>query len=192
MVLPALAPAVWALVAGAGAESAYAWYDPDLFTKGIWSNYELDKRVETLNNYWQNLWRSGGSRLPPDSKAAKLLDQYMAGWEDFKQRYNDAIFRRALDPFGLWGAKADYESELNDVWVPRFIETMTLAITSDPLIESGLKARHVDMDVYLQRSGLDSEGNAKSSNFGFYLAVATTVTLIGVGALIASRHPARR
>jgi hypothetical protein len=188
MVLPVIAPAVYALVAGAGVESAYAWYDPDLFTKGIWSNYELDQRVETLNNYWQNLMRSGGSRLPPASKLAQQLDSYMAGWVAFKQRYDDAIFRRAADPWGLWGAKADFEDELNDVWSKRFADTMAAVIAADPLVQKGLEARHVDMESYMVRSGLNTDGSAKESNTGLYIGIGVTALLIGIGAVIASKR----
>jgi hypothetical protein len=192
MPLPVVAPAVIALTAGAGVEGAYAWYDPDLFTKGIWSNYELDQRVETLNNYWQNLWRAGGSRINPTSDLGRKLDNAMAGWVDFKQRYDDAIFRRAADPFGLWGAKADFETELNDVWLKRFTDLMSAVIAADPLVRSGLEARHVDVEDYMVRSGLNPDGSTRGGNVGLYIGVALTLTLLGVGAALAySKQPRR-
>ncbi len=191
LVIAAVSPTVWALVAGAGAEAAYAWYDPDLFTKGIWSNYELDKRVEVLNNYWVHLERILNGRIDPGSAVAKDMRAYVAGWVGFKRRYDDAIFRRAIDPFGLWGAKADYEAELNEIWVPRFNETLTKAITHDPLISDRMKAKGVDVEVYMQRSGLNQDGTSKGSNTGLYVGIGITVLLIGIGAVLAAK-PTRR
>jgi len=183
-----VAPAVWALVAGSAAEASYAWYDPDFFTQGIWSNAALDKRVEVLNNYWQNLWRAGGKRVDPSSVAGRHIAQYMQGWEDFRHRYNDAIFARAADPFGLWGAKSDFESEINDVWLPRFNQTMQEIIVADPLVQKGLEQRNVDVDAYMAQSGLNPDGTSKGSNTGLYVGVAVTVVLIGIGAAIAVRR----
>ena len=191
MPIPVIAPAVWALVAGGGAEAAYAWYDPDLFTKKLWSNAELDERVATLNNYWQHLQRVVNGRVPPASDAAKQLRQYADGWVDFKRRYDDSIFRRAADPFGLWGAKADFERELNDVWAPRFVDTMQKAIVSDSNIQAALARRNVDVETYMQRSGLNADGTNKGSNTGLYVGVGVTVLLIGIGAFLASRSRLR-
>lgn len=192
MPLPVVAPAVWALVAGAGAESAYAWYDPDLFTKGIWSNYELDQRVETLGNYWNHLERIINGRIDPGSEAARDMRAYVSGWVSFKRRYDDAIFRRAMDPWGLWGAKADYETELNTIWVKRFQETLQKTISLDPLIQDRMKAKGVDLEVYMQRSNLNPDGSPKESNVGFYIGVAATVVLIGIGAVLASKSSSPR
>lgn len=182
-----VAPAVWALVAGGSAEAAYAWYDPDLFTKSLWSNAELDERVATLNNYWQHLQRSIQGRVPPNSDAAKDIRQYSDGWNAFRKRYNDAIFRRAMDPFGLWGAKADFEQQLNDVWAPRFVATLQKAIAADSSIQAVLAAKNVDVDDYMARSNLNPDGSTKSSNTGLYVGVGVTILLIGIGALLASR-----
>ncbi len=187
MPIPVIAPAVWSLVAGGSAAGAYAWYDPDFFTNTIWSNADLDQRVETLNNYWVNLERVVNGRVDYNSDAARQLRRHLDGWVAFKRRYNDSIVKRAFDPFGLWGAKADFEKELTEIWAPRFIDTMQKAIAADELIRKALESRNVDVDAYMHRSNLNPDGSSKGGNVGLYIGVGVTVLLLGIGAVLASR-----
>jgi hypothetical protein len=103
--LPLAAPAV-VVAAGSAIEVLHSWYDPNFYQR-IWLEGDLEKQVELLNNYFQNLWRSAVSAgLSRSSPAMKRLDADMGAWVRWKSEYNEAILRRWL-PFGR-----DWEDEL--------------------------------------------------------------------------------
>lgn len=173
-----------ALIAAAGAEALYAWYDPDFFTKGVWVHAGTDETVETLNNYWQNLWRSATeSGLTRQDPVMKVLDRDMGAFVDFKRRYDDRIFARAADPFAIWGAQADFEQELKTVWIPRFETDLAQFVAADPRIQRGLADRGVDVASLKERTG------ARQSGLGwqFWAGAGAVIALIGTGVFLARR-----
>ena len=193
-----VAPVVVAVGAGSGLEAAWAWYDPDLFQK-LWVDADLDKKVEQLNNYWQHLHRSAtASGLSQRHPQMQRLNTTMERWWQWKQNYNDAVFRRAFS-FGF----DDWEDELDDYWFQLFHKHVAaLTTAAGQQFQREIEKRGVDPE-YLQPStsvlqeleavaSKASDATAKASRAAFFwpLAVMGAAT-IGVVWIVA-RRPQRR
>lgn len=161
------------------------WFNADLFIKGFSALRTTDERVDLLNNYWQQLWRSvaaTGQTLPQD--VAEKLDADMANWWDWRTRYYDAIFRRAVDPRDLWGSglQTSYEKELG-AWKDRYLADLELVLQVVPEAEQELIRRQVDPEIAFQEYPTASGG----SPWPFYVGLGAVVLLVGAGAYFAFR-----
>lgn len=106
-VLPLAVPVI-VVAAGSALEGLHAWYDPQFYER-IWLEGDLEKQVELLNNYFQNLHRSAvAAGIPRTSPVMVQLDADMGAWWNWKQDFNEAILRRWM-PFGR-----DWDDELTE------------------------------------------------------------------------------
>jgi len=130
----------------------------DLFLKAFYHSTDTDSKVELLNNYWQQLWRTASSDLPAQGVSLppaymQRLNNDMSGWWDFHTRYFDSVFKRALDPRDLWGGglQSTYQAELGS-WKDRFVQDLNDMLASAPkqLVTDALTARNVDPDMQFQ------------------------------------------
>lgn len=97
-ILPLAVPVI-VVAAGSALEGLHAWYDPQFYER-IWLEGDLEKQVELLNNYFQNLHRSAvAAGLDRRIPAMVRLDADMGAWWNWKEAFNEAILRRWL-PFG--------------------------------------------------------------------------------------------
>lgn len=84
------------------------WFDGD-FWLSLWAQGDLEQQVMTLNNYFQNLWRSAGVvGISSRSPFGVQLDSHMAQFVQWLGEYHEAQLRRAL-PFA---SSRDWEEEL--------------------------------------------------------------------------------
>lgn len=121
----------------AGLETAWAWYDPDIFN-AVWLEADQEQQVISLNNWWAGLEATAHKTLAPDDPVWSLLYGNIDGFLAWRSQYNDAILRRWL-PGGR-----DWEAELA-VWFTKFRET------SARVAEAG--GREAQRE--LERRGLD-------------------------------------
>jgi hypothetical protein len=159
-------------------------FDTDFYLKTAWVHASTDELVERVNNDLQLLWRAGqGGRVSP--KLWQKLDARMKLWVDFKQQYDDAVFRRAADPFDWFGR--DYDSELRGTWVPWVLE-MIRAFAEEPAAADALDSYGLveGADQLEQRAQPPAKSDGGGS-FGLILGVVVTVGLIGAGVYLARR-----
>jgi hypothetical protein len=160
-------------------------YNSDFFLKSTWVHASTDQLVEAVNNELQLLWRVG-AQTGVDQQLMRTLDNRMKLWVEFKQQYDDAVFRRAADPFDWFGR--DYDEELRSTWVPWVRDLIAKFSAASPAAaqraeDYGLQERS---EQYAGRADLEpAQAKSSSGAWGLWLGVAVTVGLIGAGVYMA-------
>lgn len=162
-------------------------FDADFWLTDVNVHASTDQLVERVNNDLQLMWRAGtNAGIPTSTPLMHKLDQWMALWVDFKKQYDDAVFRRAGDPFDWFGR--DYDAELRTTWVPKVRQlVIEMAEYSD-------KAAAALDDVALPARVEETAGkipppeDKSGASWGLALGIVVTVGLIGAGAYLARKH----
>lgn len=160
-------------------------FDGDFYLKNTWVHASTDQLVERINNDLQLLWRAGtASRVEP--ALMRKLDNRMKLWGDFKQQYDDSVFKRAADPLDFFGR--DYDEELRETWVP-WVRELVVAFGEQGSAATEALENYGMPDAMQQLEAQAGVGSEKSSGaaWGLWLGVAVTVGLIGAGAYLARR-----
>ncbi len=130
------------IIGGAAAESLYAWYDPDFYTS-VWWEADLEERVASLNNDWQNLYRE--ARSAGFTEADPALRQLLADmdrWWQWKEAFNAAILRRFI------AGSRDWDAELK-VWVEKFHEDFAALTEADVRIKRAFREAGIDPRLHI-------------------------------------------
>ena len=158
-------------------------FDGDFYLRNTWVHASTDELVERINNDLQLLWRAGQNRVSP--KLLQKLDNRMKLWVDFKQAYDDAIFRRASDPFDWFGR--DYDEELRKTWVPWVTELVRAFGEESEAATAALERYGLPDSAAQLEARVDPPSRTDGASWGLWLGVAVAVGLIGAGAYLARR-----
>ncbi len=157
-------------------------FDGDFWLKSVWVHASTDELVERVNNDLQLLWRAGQGRV--SAKLWQKLDNRMKLWGDFKQQYDDAVFRRAGDPFDWFGR--DYDAELRSTWVPWVLDLIR-SFADEPAAAAAVD--HYGLNESADQLEQRAKAPAKNdgAGWGLGLGIFVTVALIGTGVYLARR-----
>lgn len=158
-----------------------------------------EQRVEQLNNTLQNMWRSGAQAgLDPTHPVMVRIDEAIAQWSTFKDRFNEALLERQFSAgLDLWGT--NWSEELVK-WERRVVQLdselralirQTATASQAQTYDRGMVQRGEDANIEEYRQSADAKLGSRSAK-GAHLLVAFAAVggLIGAGVWLS--RPRRR
>lgn len=195
-------PRLGVLPAAMAVESAWAWYDPDLFMD-LWWEADQEQQVTNLSEQWYMLDLTASKTLPWEHDAYVELRSNIANWNKWKQQYHDAVLRRwipfqgrdwgdeLLGWFGVFKSQASKVATAGGELAQRELARQGYEETLLPEPDKGILEQATEL---VERAGEEAQGAAGRAGSGFFwpaMALGASAALLLWGLSWSRKRPVR-